>query len=78
MRLLGAAPLQVIREVKAGASYASSDDVRVHIGLGQDRSASLEVQWPDGTRERLDDLAANHRYLVAQGRGAMASAAAVH
>ncbi|GIS63669.1 MAG: hypothetical protein CM1200mP2_58940 [Planctomycetaceae bacterium] len=34
------------------SSYLSSSDPRVHFGLGDvDRVTSIEVDWPDGTRE---------------------------
>ncbi len=42
----------LVREVKAGSSYLSQSDTRVHIGL--DRAAAverLEVHWPAGSTE---------------------------
>ncbi|MEW5976493.1 MAG: CRTAC1 family protein [Acidobacteriota bacterium] len=49
-----------IREVKAGSSYGSHCDLRVHFGLGS-RSAieELEVRWPSGRIEKLANVKAN-------------------
>jgi enediyne biosynthesis protein E4 len=42
----------VRRHVRAGYSYLSSNDPRVHVGLGADaRVASVVVRWPTGERE---------------------------
>jgi hypothetical protein len=48
------------REVRAGASYLSSEDPRVHFGLGHAREAAeVLVRWPGGETTRLTDIAAN-------------------
>ncbi len=41
---------KLVREVQAGSSYLSSEDPRVHFGLGRARSASRELafRFPDG------------------------------
>ncbi len=66
-----------IREVVAGSSYASTNDLTMHIGLGAASSADLTIRWPGGDREVLHDLAANRRFVVQQGRGVVASRPAV-
>ena len=45
------------RPVLAGSSYASQDAPGVHFGLGQADRASVEVLWPGGHRNRLEDVA---------------------
>ena len=41
-------------DVIAGGSFASSPDKRVHFGLGPATGiVSLEVDWPDGTKQQL-------------------------
>ncbi|HKY33273.1 MAG TPA: CRTAC1 family protein, partial [Candidatus Polarisedimenticolia bacterium] len=35
-------------EVRAGSSYLSQNDVRLHAGLGPASSAEVEVRWPGG------------------------------
>jgi hypothetical protein len=41
-----------VREVQAGSSYLSSEDPRVHFGLGKATVRSLTVRLPDGTIRR--------------------------
>jgi hypothetical protein len=48
------------REAHAGSSYLSSEDPRIHFGLGgATRVRSLVVRWPEGGETRLGDVAAN-------------------
>jgi Na+-translocating ferredoxin:NAD+ oxidoreductase RnfD subunit len=48
------------REVQAGSSYLSSEDPRVHFGLGRARAvAALVVRYPDGVTVRLRDVRAD-------------------
>lgn len=51
---------RVYREVQAGSSYLSSEDPRIHLGLGAFRRIDrLVVEWPGGRRTVISDLAAN-------------------
>lgn len=51
----------LVRQVRAGGSYLSSEDPRCHFGLGRAREVrELVVRWPDGAETRLADVAANH------------------
>jgi hypothetical protein len=68
---------RLIREVVAGASYASSNDPTLHFGLGAESSVDLTIRWPGGGHENLIDLAANRRFIIQQGRGVIASRPAV-
>jgi hypothetical protein len=48
------------REVHAGSSYLSSEDPRVHFGLGGAAEVrALVVRWPGGGETRLTGVAAN-------------------
>jgi hypothetical protein len=50
----------LVREVQAGGSYLSSEDPRVHFGLGpNDTVAELAVAWPGGAVSRRLDVAAD-------------------
>ena len=61
----------LFRGVRAGSSYLAQNDLRVHFGLGQSESAdSLEVVWPSGTVDAVDNLAANQIVTVSEGSGA--------
>jgi len=45
----------MIREVQAGSSYLSQDDLRLHFGLGSNETIdSIEIRWCDGAVERID------------------------
>jgi hypothetical protein len=47
-----------IREVRAGSSYASSSDPRLHFGLGDAEAAErVTIRWPDGHVQSLSGLA---------------------
>jgi len=51
-------------EVRAGSSFLSTEDPRVHLGLGTaTRVDSLAVEWPGGAWREWTDLAAD-RHLV--------------
>jgi len=64
-----------LRDVKAGSSYLSQSDLRVHFGLGSAaRAESLEVHWPGGGIEKLQDLEANQIITITEGRGVTARA----
>jgi hypothetical protein len=46
-----------VREVKAGGSYASSNDPRAHFGVGAAESIDeLIVEWPSGKVTRLANV----------------------
>ena len=59
-----------IREVQSGSSYLSQNDLRAHFGLGQsNRAERLEIRWPSGGTETLENLPANHVVTVREGQG---------
>jgi hypothetical protein len=43
--------------------YAGSSDVRVHFGLGAETRATLEIRWPGGAVQRIENVQAD-RYLT--------------
>jgi len=64
----GQAP--VWRRALTDGSYLSASDVRVHLGLGEDaRKVTLLVEWPDGLREKWDDIQADSRVVLREGTG---------
>jgi hypothetical protein len=49
---------RLVHQVQAGSSYLSSEDPRVHFGLGREASVKeLIVRWPDGKVTRRQDVA---------------------
>jgi hypothetical protein len=62
-----------IRDVRAGSSYLSQNDLRAHFGLGTaGRADRVEVTWPSRRVEILEDVPANQIITIAEGRGIVA------
>ncbi|TNF71233.1 MAG: CRTAC1 family protein [Acidobacteria bacterium] len=60
--------LQMIHPVHAVSGYLSSGDPRAHFGLGAAEKADLvEIRWPDGELQRLEDVEANQILEVTRG-----------
>jgi len=56
-----------VQERRAGESYLSSCDPRLHFGLGAAAKADeVEVRWPDGTFTRLTDVPAKQFLTITQ------------
>jgi len=63
----------LVRDVKAGSSYLSENDLRVHFGLGNATKADrLEVRWPSGVVDKIEDVEANHILTITEGMGVTA------
>src|SRR5882762_3068204 len=61
---------RLLRRAHTDSSYLSSNDVRVHFGLGEDaKIEELIVHWPDGQQERWDKIQVDHIVTVRQGTG---------
>jgi len=57
-----------IQEVQSGLSFQSSNDLRLHFGLGKDETVSeLKVRWPSGEVQSFADLKPGRRYLLEEG-----------
>jgi hypothetical protein len=57
-------------DVLSGGSFASSNDPRVHFGLGDDKTVdSIEIHWPGGTLEKIRVPAVDRIYTVEEGKG---------
>ncbi|MFN0105297.1 MAG: CRTAC1 family protein [Bryobacteraceae bacterium] len=54
------------QDTGASGSYLSSNDKRVHFGLGDKTTVSVEIHWPSGRRQRLERVAANQFLNVAE------------
>ena len=58
------------RDVQPAASYLSSNDPRVHFGLGPATEITdVRVRWPDGTSEAFGDFRAGQTVVLRQGSG---------
>ena len=57
-------------DVISGGSFASSNDPRVHFGLGDDRTVdSIEIHWPSGAMEKIRVTVVDRIYTVEEGKG---------
>jgi hypothetical protein len=65
-----------IAEVHAGGSYLSSNDQRIHFGLGADEILEkLTIRWPSGNVEVLTKLLADSIYTIVEGKGIQSAVA---
>jgi hypothetical protein len=60
VKLTGGSGRVQYNHVTTAVGYASSSDTRVHFGLGADRRArEIEIRWPSGVRQVLNDVPAD-------------------
>jgi hypothetical protein len=60
----------LLRVVKAGSSYLSQSDMRVHFGMGRAlRAEQLEIRWPSGAVDVLQDVEGNQILTFTEGQG---------
>lgn len=58
-----------IDEVRAGGSYNSTNDTRLHFGLGSEATISkIEVLWPSGLRQEFSEVQADAIYEIKEGQ----------
>jgi hypothetical protein len=55
------------REVRRGGSFLCTEDPRLHFGLGEADAVTLELRWPDGGRQMLEDVPTGIAIRVRQG-----------
>ncbi|MCR6655510.1 MAG: VCBS repeat-containing protein [Opitutus sp.] len=56
-----------VRELSLARGYLSSSEPVAHFGLGSDdRIRRLTIEWPSGVRQTLEDLPANHRFVITE------------
>ena len=58
-----------MQAVLAQSSYLSANDRRLHFGLGAEKSATLEIRWPNGKQERIADVPADQLVVIREGSG---------
>ncbi len=67
---LNANGLRMRDDVLSGGSYLSSNDPRVHFGLGDATDAGVaEIHWPSGRLETVKLPAVNRIYTIKEGGG---------
>jgi hypothetical protein len=61
---------RMLRVAHPAYSYLSSNDLRVHFGLGAATKVdALEIVWPDGKREKFDVSSVDRHLTITQGNG---------
>ena len=64
------AGVKQIAEVRGGSSYLSQNDLRLHFGLGTaTKIDKVEIRWPNGATETLQNLAADNIYTIVEASG---------
>jgi hypothetical protein len=67
----GAKHHQQTQEVRSGGGYISQSDFRLHFGLGQATRADVEIHWPSGLVQHLENVPANRIVKIREGIGIM-------
>jgi hypothetical protein len=61
-------------DVMSGGSYMSSNDQRLHFGLGQvTKVDKVEIHWPDGKQETLTLPKVDRYFAIEEGKGIVPS-----
>jgi len=53
-----------VASVANSVGYGCSSDLRVHFGLGEDRTASIEIRWPSGIFQEVKNISCDQRIEV--------------
>jgi hypothetical protein len=63
---------QQTQEVRSGGGYISQSDFRLHFGLGKATKAdAIEIRWPSGGEQRLENIAGNQVVKIRESVGGM-------
>jgi len=57
------------QEVNAQSSFYSTNDRRLHFGLGNESAADLTIRWTNGATETIPNVAANQLVVIREGAG---------
>ena len=62
--------MKEVDEVHGGGGYNSSNDTRLHFGLGQAATMNkIEVRWPSGMKQDFQNISADAVYEINEERG---------
>jgi hypothetical protein len=50
--------------VHSGSSYCSASDLALTFGLGSERSVSIDIQWPSGIHQKINNIKADQRINI--------------
>ncbi|NKQ37773.1 MAG: CRTAC1 family protein, partial [Chloroflexi bacterium] len=57
-----------LQEVKNGSSLGSGNTLALHFGLGRAKVSLVEIRWPDGTIQRIENVPINREHEIVYGR----------
>ena len=57
-----------VQEVISQSSFCSSNDRRLHFGLGAATSADVDIRWPNGAKQTFANVAANQLLVIREGQ----------
>jgi len=61
-------------DVMSGGSFESSNDFRVHFGLGASTTVDkVEIHWPDGVKETFNLPSVDRYFAIEEGKGLVSS-----
>ena len=55
--------------VRSGSSYCSQSDLALTFGLGKDTGATVQVEWPSGTKQQIGKVPADQFLVIDETRG---------
>jgi len=56
--------------VLSGGSFVSSNDPRIHFGLGDaERVDAVEIHWPSGLKQKVTLAGVDKIFTVEEGKG---------
>ncbi|MGA8271015.1 MAG: ASPIC/UnbV domain-containing protein, partial [Candidatus Sulfotelmatobacter sp.] len=58
-----------LQEVLSQSSYYSTNDTRLHFGLGPEKVADVEIRWPSGLQEKFKAVAADQLIVIKESSG---------
>jgi hypothetical protein len=61
-------------DVMSGGSFESSNDFRLHFGLGESTKVDkVEIRWPDGVKETVNLPEVDRYFAIEEGKGLVPS-----
>ena len=66
---VGAAKSLQTQEVMSQSSFLSANDLRLHFGLGEAKTAQVRVRWPNGVWQEIGTVTANQLLTIQEGTG---------
>lgn len=58
-----------VQELLSQSSYISSNDPRLHFGLGNEMNADVSIRWPNGLQEEFRNIASDQLATIREGSG---------